>query len=80
MALDGKTPAEVAGIDYDVKNWMDVSRIPVSKKAEILSHTLPKPILAKTSLKGKKLYKRKRKKKARAEIKTQPSLRVVRLK
>ena len=37
-SLDGKTPAEVAGIDYSVKNWKDLSQLPVSKEAEISSH------------------------------------------
>jgi len=36
-SLKGKTPAEVAGLDYDVKNWMDVCRLPVSKQVEIIS-------------------------------------------
>ena len=31
--LDGKTPAEIAKIDYQVKNWADVSRLPVSRQA-----------------------------------------------
>jgi transposase-like protein len=45
-ALNGKTPAEVAGIDYDFKNWAEVIRQPVSKEDEILSHRTP-PILPK---------------------------------
>jgi len=36
--LDGKTPAEAAKIDYRVKNWADVSRLPISKKAEVKTH------------------------------------------
>lgn len=40
-ALDGKTPAQVAKIDYEIKNWGDLSRIPVSKQAEIASHKTP---------------------------------------
>ena len=45
-ALNGRTPAEVARVDYQVKNWKDLSQIPVSKKAELETHkpTLrPKP-------------------------------------
>ncbi len=40
-ALEGKTPAEVAKVDYQIKNWKDLSQIPVSKQVEIQSH---KPI------------------------------------
>ena len=80
ISLDGKTPAEVACIDYDVKNWADVSRIPISKEAEIRSHTLPSLRASKTDLKGKKLYKRKRKRKLRTEAKPYPSVGTGRLK
>jgi transposase-like protein len=34
-SLYGKTPAEVAKVDYDVKNWMDVCRLPMGKKAKV---------------------------------------------
>ena len=37
-ALKGKTPAEVARVEYSVKNWKDLSRLPVSKEAEINTH------------------------------------------
>jgi transposase-like protein len=37
-ALNGKTPAEVAHVDYQIKNWKDLSQLPVSKEAEIKSH------------------------------------------
>lgn len=37
-ALNGKTPAESAKVDYQIKNWKDLSQIPVSKQAEIQSH------------------------------------------
>jgi transposase-like protein len=40
-ALDGKTPAEVAGVEYPYKNWSDIVNIPISKKAEIQSHKTP---------------------------------------
>jgi putative transposase len=36
--LDGRTPAEMAKIEYSVKNWADVSRLPISKQAEIQTH------------------------------------------
>lgn len=44
-SLGGKTPAEVAGIDYDVKNWQAVCRLPVTKNEdandvpEVVFHT-----------------------------------------
>ncbi|MFH1381833.1 MAG: DDE-type integrase/transposase/recombinase [Chloroflexota bacterium] len=41
-ALNGKTPAEEAGIKYNVKNWADLARLPVSKQVEIETHTAPK--------------------------------------
>jgi len=37
-SLKGKTPAEVANVDYDVKTWMDICQLPVSKQAELRSH------------------------------------------
>ena len=45
-ALEGKTPAEAAHVDYHVKNWKELSQIPVSKQAEIQTHKpaiKPKP-------------------------------------
>jgi hypothetical protein len=39
-SLEGKTPAEVAKIDYSVKSWGDVCRIPVSKQTENKTHKL----------------------------------------
>lgn len=49
-ALDGKTPAEAAKIDYKVKNWKDLSQLPMPKethqirRVEVteLEHKLPK--------------------------------------
>jgi putative transposase len=38
QSLDGKTPAEEAKIDYSVKNWVDLARVPVSKETEVHSH------------------------------------------
>ena len=37
-ALNGKTPAEAAKVDYQIKNWKELSQIPVSKKAELETH------------------------------------------
>lgn len=41
-ALNGKTPAEKASIDYQVKSWADLATLPVSKEVEILTHKTPK--------------------------------------
>jgi len=41
-ALDGKTPAEEAGVKFPYKNWAEVIRQPVSKQAEIQTHLTPK--------------------------------------
>lgn len=32
-ALKGETPAEAAKVQYDIKNWKDLSQLPVSKEA-----------------------------------------------
>ena len=37
-ALNGKTPAEAGKVDYQIKNWKELSQIPVSKKAELETH------------------------------------------
>ena len=36
-SLKGKTPAEVAKVDYDAKNWMGVCHLPVMNQTEIIS-------------------------------------------
>lgn len=41
-ALNGRTPAEAAKVDYQIKNWKELSQLPVSKQAEILSHQTPR--------------------------------------
>lgn len=46
-ALNGKTPAEVAKVDYRIKNWKELSQIHVSKQAEIETH---KPILPRKNI------------------------------
>jgi putative transposase len=40
-SLDGRTPAEEAHVKYDIHNWEDLARVPISKEAEIKSHTIP---------------------------------------
>ena len=41
-ALDGKTPAEEAGIKFPYKDWAEIIRQPVSKQVEIQTHLTPK--------------------------------------
>jgi putative transposase len=41
ITLDGQTPAEYAKVNYDIKNWKQVSQIPVSKESEKQSHQSP---------------------------------------
>jgi len=43
-SLNGKTPAEAAKVDYDVKNWMDICHLTVAKKVKAQIH---KPISGK---------------------------------
>lgn len=37
-ALKGDTPAEAAKVDYQVRNWKDLSRLQVSKETELNTH------------------------------------------
>jgi transposase-like protein len=60
QSLNGKTPAEEAGIRYDVKNWADLTHLPVSKEAEILSHTSPSIQTPKVKVSLDKAFKRRR--------------------
>ncbi|MDD5038700.1 MAG: DDE-type integrase/transposase/recombinase [Dehalococcoidales bacterium] len=41
-SLNGKTPADAAKVDYKIRNWKDLSQIPVSKQSEIETHKTPK--------------------------------------
>lgn len=36
--LNGKTPAEEAGLNYPIHSWADLAKVPVSKESEIKSH------------------------------------------
>jgi putative transposase len=38
QSLDGKTPAEEANIKYNVHNWADLAKLPVTKESEIQNH------------------------------------------
>lgn len=47
-SLKGKTPAERAHVRYDVRNWADLARLPVSKETELATHKTPEPRVRKT--------------------------------
>lgn len=40
-SLNGKTPAEAAKVDYQIKNWKDLSQMPVSKETSVHKRTEP---------------------------------------
>lgn len=62
-SLQGKTPAEEAGLSYGIKDWASLAHLPVSKQAEVQSHTQPrvKIVEAKTSLEHAMKRHRRRK-------------------
>jgi len=41
-SLDGRTPAQEAGIKFPYSNWAEIIRQPVSKETEIATHETPK--------------------------------------
>ena len=59
-SLNGKTPAEEAKVDYPIKNWSDLARVPVSKESEIKTHKEAVIRLPKTKVDLTKAFKRKR--------------------
>jgi putative transposase len=67
-SLNGKTPAEVAKVDYKIKNWADLAKLPVSKLSEIKSHTTPKVVIPKTHVKLDMAFSRHRQPKAEHKI------------
>ncbi len=60
ISLNGKTPAEQGGIDYQVKNWADLAREPVSKQSEVQSHSSPKPTAPKAKISTEHAFRRHR--------------------
>jgi putative transposase len=60
QSLNGKTPADEAKVDYSIKNWVDLGRVPVSKQSEIQSHKTPKVTIITEKVNMDKAYKRKR--------------------
>ncbi len=63
-ALDGKTPAEAAGIKYDVKNWSDVIHLGETKRQLHLPEGITDVQIARKTIPGKP-YKAGRKRKPR---------------
>jgi transposase-like protein len=58
-SLEGKTPAEAGKIQYDVKDWAELIKIPVPKhRIELVD--LPKPKRVKNVIDTSKLFNRKR--------------------
>ena len=57
-SLKGKTPAEFAKVKYDIKDWAGLVRLPVSKSAEIVTHTMPKIQIIKTKIPPEKFMSR----------------------
>jgi len=52
-ALVGKTPAEAAKVEYQPRNWKELTQLPVSKQTEIQSHiriALIKPVRISSSM------------------------------
>jgi len=80
QSLNGKTPAEEAKIDYPVKNWADLAKIPVSKETEVSSHRTPRVIVEKTEMDLTKALKRKRGKNPRGSFHLTVSERKARVK
>jgi hypothetical protein len=64
QSLNGKTPAEEAGIEYDVKNWADLTRMPVSKESEIHSHKMPQLHILKPKISLTRAFSRRRRRRS----------------
>ena len=59
-ALDGKMPAEEAHVKYEVKNWADLARLPITKQSELATHKTPRIIITKTKTNLDRALKLKR--------------------
>ena len=69
-SLEGKTPAEAGKLKYDVKNWADLARLPVSKQEEIETHRAPKTKVVKLKVSMDKAFSRHRRHKPEAGLGT----------
>jgi len=67
-SLNGKTPAESAHLKYDVKDWADLARLPVTKQTEIQTHTVPKFTTRKAKIPMDKTMSRHRKSRKPKEV------------
>jgi transposase-like protein len=63
-SLGGKTPAEAGKVKYDVKDWAQLAKLPVTKQAEIQTHSTPKYRIPKTKIPIDNLMSRHRKTRA----------------
>jgi putative transposase len=78
-SLEGMTPAEVAGIKYDVKTWADVCRIPLSQLVETVSHRKPREPRTRVAYPKTQIGRpRKRHKRTRKPAVSPPTLSVMR--
>jgi putative transposase len=74
-SLDGKTPAEEANVKTDIKNWADLGKVPVSKEAEIETHTKPKIRVVTEKVNLDKAFSRKRHVGTRGSVHLSPNWR-----
>jgi transposase-like protein len=78
-ALNGRTPAEVAGIDYDVRTWADVCRVPIAEQVEAVSLRKTRPPKSRVKLPRVQIGRpRKRHRKPKKPADTQPSISTIR--
>jgi hypothetical protein len=78
-ALDGKTPAEAAMVDYDVKSWANVCRIPVSRQAVAISYRKPRISGVRVRLPRTQIGRPRKRHRQSRKVISQPSLTTVRL-
>jgi transposase-like protein len=60
QSLDGKTPAQEAGIQYAIKNWADLTRLPVTKETELKTHKVPRVRVPKIKTDLSRAFSRRR--------------------
>ena len=64
-SLEGKTPAVAAHLNYNVKDWAELTKMPVSKQTEITTHSIPHLKAPKTKIPPEKFLSRHRKTRTR---------------
>ncbi len=60
QSLGNKTPAESANVDYTIKNWAGLTRVPVPKQAEISTHKTPRVRIPKPKISTRTAFRRTR--------------------